>query len=318
MSKRKQSKTNNNGPDSDSDDGNSSDVSLVNVDFDFFDPNPKVDFIALKRLLSQLFQADSELFHLNELAELILSQPLVGTTVKTDGIEGDPYAYLTVLNMHVHQNHPSIKALTQYVLQKSTSSPLLHAALLSLLGPEGLRSEKHVGFVFSERLVNMPVQVIPPMYRMLLDEIKWAVDDNEPYRFTHYLFLTRTYRLTPQQAAELQQAESARPTKKRKGKLAMQASADGAANANGSGSRSAGERATYSFHPEDEYIQKHASHTLDYALTSSTHSESRDGEDAFGLDVGGRMMLVPAENLRSMVEEMNTAFAVPESMQVQT
>ncbi|KAL5535006.1 BCP1 [Sanghuangporus sanghuang] len=315
MSKRKQSKTNN-GPDSDSDDGSTSDVSLVNVDFDFFDPNPNVDFVALKRLLSQLFQADSELFHLNELAELILSQPLVGTTVKTDGIEGDPYAYLTVLNMHVHQNHPSIKALIQYVLQKSGSEPLLHVTLRSLLGPEGLRSEKHVGFVFSERLVNMPVQVIPPMYRMLMDEIKWAVDDNESYRFTHYLFLTRTYQLTPQQAAELQQAESARPTKKRKGKLAMQASADRAANANANGSAS--ERATYSFHPEDEYIQKHASQTLDYALTSSTHSGSRDGEDAFGLDVGGRMMLVPAENLRSMVEEMSAAFVVPESMQVQT
>ncbi|KAL5495809.1 BCP1 [Sanghuangporus weigelae] len=315
MSKRKQSKTNTTGPDSDSDDGNTSDVSLVNVDFDFFDPNPNVDFIALKRLLAQLFQADAELFHLNELAELILSQPLVGTTVKTDGIEGDPYAYLTVLNMHVHQNHPSIKALIQYVLQKSGSSPLLHATLQSLLSPEGLRSEKHVGFVLSERLVNMPVQVVPPMYRMLTDEIKWAVDDNEPYRFTHYLFLTRTYRLTPQQAAELQQAESARPAKKRKGKLAMQASADGSANANGNASG----RATYSFHPEDEYIQKHASHTLDYALTSesSASSSSRDGEDAFGLDVGGRMMLVPAENLRSMVEEMSAAFVVPESMQVQ-
>ncbi|KAL5534773.1 hypothetical protein ACEPAG_1237 [Sanghuangporus baumii] len=308
MSKRKQSKTNNTGPGSDSDDGNTSDVSLVNVDFDFFDPNPKVDFIALKRLLSQLFQADAEIFHLNELAELILSQPLVGTTVKTDGIEGDPYAYLTVLNMHVHQNHPSIKALIQYVLQKSGSSPVLHATLQSLLGPEGLQSEKHVGFIFSERLVNMPVQVVPPMYRMLTDEIKWAVDDNEPYRFTHYLFLTRTYRLTPQQAAELQQAESARPAKKRKGKLAMQARADGSANGS--------ERATYSFHPEDEYIQKHASHTLDYALTSES-SASRDGEDAFGLDVGGRMMLVPAENLRSMVEEMSAAFAVPQSMQVQ-
>lgn len=40
---------------------------------------------------------------LHELADLILSQPLLGTTVKTDGIESDPYAYLSVLNMHVHQ-----------------------------------------------------------------------------------------------------------------------------------------------------------------------------------------------------------------------
>jgi len=38
----------------------------------------------------------------NELAELILSQPTVGTTIKTDGIESDPFALFTVLNMHLH------------------------------------------------------------------------------------------------------------------------------------------------------------------------------------------------------------------------
>jgi hypothetical protein len=26
----------------------------------------------------------------------------VGTTIKTDGLESDPFAFLTVLNMHVH------------------------------------------------------------------------------------------------------------------------------------------------------------------------------------------------------------------------
>jgi protein BCP1 len=76
---------------------------LINVDFDFFDPNPKVDYDSLKRLLVQLFQADAEFFKLHELADLILSQPLLGSTVKTDGIESDPYAYLSVLNMHIHQ-----------------------------------------------------------------------------------------------------------------------------------------------------------------------------------------------------------------------
>lgn len=82
-----------------------SESSLVNVDFDFFDPQ-EIDFLALKRLLAQLFQADTELLYIHELAELILSQPLVGTTVKTDGRESDPYAILTVLNMHVHSVRP--------------------------------------------------------------------------------------------------------------------------------------------------------------------------------------------------------------------
>lgn len=75
----------------------------MDVDFDFFDPHPDVDYLALKRLATQLFQADAESLHLNDLADLILSQPLVGTTVKCDGRESDPYAVLTVLNMHIHQ-----------------------------------------------------------------------------------------------------------------------------------------------------------------------------------------------------------------------
>jgi protein BCP1 len=75
---------------------------LIDVAFEFFDPNPKIDYQAIKRLLSQLFQHDSENLDMHELTELILSQPTVGTTIKTDGIESDPYALMTVLNMHLH------------------------------------------------------------------------------------------------------------------------------------------------------------------------------------------------------------------------
>ncbi|KAF8831722.1 hypothetical protein HHX47_DHR1000876 [Lentinula edodes] len=72
-----------------------SDVSMIDVDFDFFNPNPNVDYQAVKRLLVQLFQRDADLFHLHELTELILSQPTIGTTVKTDGQESDPAVRLS-------------------------------------------------------------------------------------------------------------------------------------------------------------------------------------------------------------------------------
>lgn len=62
-----------------------------------------MDYLALKRLGQQLFQGDSEALQLNDLADLVLAQPEVGTTVKCDGKESDPYAVLSVLNLHVHQ-----------------------------------------------------------------------------------------------------------------------------------------------------------------------------------------------------------------------
>jgi len=233
------------------------------------------------------------LFHLHEFADLILSQPLVGTTVKTDGRESDPFAFLTVLNVHVHRDHPSIKALVAYLLLKSASNTALNTALNTLLGPNSL---SHVGFVFCERLVNMPVQIIPPMFRMLADEIKWAIDDNEPYNFSHLIFISRTYRLSPEEEAAMQSASH--PAKRQKGPSSADRSVSGGAS-NG----------VYSFHPEDEYIQKVALDTLDYTFTSA---EPRDTPDAFGLDTGGRMMLVQADRFQELVESLGVAYSVPQ------
>ena len=72
------------------------------------------------------------------------------------------------------KEHPSIKSLTEYLLSKTNPDPALRAILEETLAPS---SNNHVGLIFSERLVNMPVQIIPPMYRMLADEIKWAIEE---------------------------------------------------------------------------------------------------------------------------------------------
>jgi protein BCP1 len=76
---------------------------MVNVDFEWFDPQPAVDFHGLKNLLRQLFDNDAQIFDMSALADLILSQPTLGSTVKVDGNESDPYAFLSVLNLQEHK-----------------------------------------------------------------------------------------------------------------------------------------------------------------------------------------------------------------------
>jgi protein BCP1 len=83
-------------------------MDMVNVDFEWFDPQPTVDFHGLKNLLRQLFDADSQIFDLSALTDLILAQPLLGSTVKVDGNESDPYAFLTVLNLQEHKVLPPV------------------------------------------------------------------------------------------------------------------------------------------------------------------------------------------------------------------
>lgn len=62
---------------------------------------------------------------------------------------------------------------------------------------------------------------------------------NEPYNFSHILFISRTYRLSPEEEAAMQSA--AHPAKRQK-----------VPNTDSSGPSDG----IYSFHPEDEYIQK--------------------------------------------------------------
>ena len=69
-----------------------------------------------------------------------------------------------------------MQAFTNYVLKSASKNEEVHTALQALLSPAALQSH-HVGFVFSERLRNMPVQVVPPMYKMLEEELNWAVED---------------------------------------------------------------------------------------------------------------------------------------------
>lgn len=83
---------------------------MLDVDFEWFDPQPAVDFHGFKTLLRQLLDVDNQLFDLSALADLILAQPLLGSTVKTDGNESDPYAFLTVLNLHQHRVSRSLRS----------------------------------------------------------------------------------------------------------------------------------------------------------------------------------------------------------------
>src|ERR1700712_3773106 len=181
-------------------------MDMLDVEFEWFDPSPEVDFHGLKSLCRQLFDTDAQLFDLSALVDLILSQPLLGSTVKVDGKESDSFAFLTVLNLHEHrvrsysccrliyadifQDKPVIQTLTQYLQSKSSSIPAL-AGLSNLLSPS---ANSQVGLILTERLINMPSEIVPPMYTMLQEEIGWALEEQEPYTFSHYLILSKTYK----------------------------------------------------------------------------------------------------------------------------
>ena len=258
---------------------------MVNVEFEWFNFKPDVDFHGVKSLLRQLFYVDSQLFNLSALADLILSQTTVGSTVKVDGEETDPYAFLTILNLHDHREQKVIKDLTQYMAEKSKSSQAL-APLSNLLS-----SSSQVGLVLTERLINVPSEISPPMYTMLIDEIEAAVEDKEPYEFTHYLIISKTY----QEIASTLDGEDAPRTKKSKA--------------------TKGSRETFYFHPEDEVLQRHALAWGSFEYTKDEGEGMADSKRAFsdmGIKPQGSMILIEASKFDGAVKAISEYLSSPQ------
>lgn len=115
MPKRKEVANNGAAREPPAEESSDEDTDMIDVDFEWFDPQD-IDFHGLKMLTRQLFDVDQELFDLSALSNLILSQPGLGSTVKVsdgdvDAKETDPYAFLTVLNLHHHRVCPYALAL---------------------------------------------------------------------------------------------------------------------------------------------------------------------------------------------------------------
>lgn len=145
---------------------------VVNVDFDFFNLNPDVDFHATKNFLRQMLQDDSVDFGLSEMADLVLKLGNVGTTIKTEGLQSDPFSILSVIGLE--GDNKQVELLKGYFLAKSKANAKLHAKLSALLAPS---AEKRTAMVFSQRLVNMPVETMPVMYKLFVDELSAAGKD---------------------------------------------------------------------------------------------------------------------------------------------
>ncbi|KZF19390.1 hypothetical protein L228DRAFT_271204 [Xylona heveae TC161] len=259
--------------------GSDEDTEMVNVEFEWFDPHPDHDFHGIKTLLRQLFDNDALLFDLSALTDLILAQPLLGSTVKVDGQETDPYAFLSVLNLHEHQNKPVVKDLTNYLAQKSSAN-----ANLSNISSALSSSDARVGLILTERLINIPSEVVPPMYSMLLEEISWALEEKEPYDFTHYLIISKTY---TEVESKLDQ-EDDRPQKKKKG------------------SKNSNE--IFFFHPEDEVLQKHAMGHGGFEYTNQSGEGVSDSKRVFqdlGIRPQGHMMLIEASKFSGAINAIS-------------
>jgi len=154
--------------------------SAIDVSFDYVAPT-EIDFAALKRLTQQLFSTHSIDLNLAALVDDILkwgtSNEPIGTVVKVeDDEDADPFAFASVIDLKA-TNSPSSspsegsKALRAYYTQVlSTSSASTSKSAQSIQSILNSTTAKPLQ-IFHERMINLPPQIMPPLYRMLFDEI---------------------------------------------------------------------------------------------------------------------------------------------------
>jgi hypothetical protein len=111
-----------------------------------------------------------------------------------------------------------VKPLVEYLISRLPSSSPFRNLLVSTSSPQ---SKNRIALVVSERLVNLPVQIMPPLWKMTIDEVEKARKEVGPGRdltsregvgnanglasivlqgtpgmdFTHYLLISRVYKM---------------------------------------------------------------------------------------------------------------------------
>ncbi|CAI5757175.1 unnamed protein product [Candida verbasci] len=263
------------------------DEELINVDFDFFDLNPEIDFHATKNFLRQLFGDDYNEFNLSEITDLILTKNSIGTSIKTDGINSDPFALLSVINLSNNLDKSCIKTLISYLVKK-TNNKLEFNILLKKLFTKS--NEKKIGLIISERLINMPVEVVPPMYNMLIEEMSKAKDSHEKYEFDYFLIISRVYKLVDAKET-VEQDQNSKKKKKIEEKVVEM---------------------DY-FHLEDEILEKLAKYhqVYDYDNENKQESDSRRVFNDYGIEPKLSLILIDKDNLAKSVLEMSETFPAP-------
>ncbi|EPE06915.1 bcp1 gibze ame full protein bcp1 [Ophiostoma piceae UAMH 11346] len=266
-------------------DSDEEDFDVVNVEFEWFNFDPEIDFHGTKTLLRQLLDIDSTLFDMSGLAECILGQSTIGSTVKVDGKANDAYALLTALSLREQRENTAVATLTKYLADKAATSEKL-APLVPLLAQQQAGTGAHIGLVLSERLINMPAEIAPPLYSMLIDEVEAAVEDGEPYAFTHYLILSKTYQEVQSDLMVIEEEG-----KKKKAKTSGSGASD----------------SFFYYHPEDEVMRKHAaaSGTFPYTKIDESVADSKRAFQDLGVQSQGLLILVEADKLPAAVKAIS-------------
>lgn len=170
---------------------------VVQADFAFFDPKPD-DFHGVKVLMQTYL--DNKEWDLSSFVDLILQQTTVGTVIKIEEDEDNAvYGFVSALNLQRYKDSKCMMEVKEFLLSICQDKEIKEK-LKSYLEDQA----SDVGLLISQRVVNLPPQLLPPLYDGLFDEVSWATEDEptkelrKSFCFKYYLLVSKIYKLKNQ------------------------------------------------------------------------------------------------------------------------
>lgn len=164
-----------------------------------------------------------------------------------------------------------------------------------------------IGIILTERLINIPSEVVPPMYKMLLEEISWAVEEDEPYRFSHCVILSKTYTevesLLDDEEGDGGNFGKGKKKKKKRQRMGKDGSSVLAAQE---------EDDIFYFHPEDKVLQRYATCWGGFDYINQKGEGETDAKrtfQEFGIRPQGHVILIEAGKFEAAVKAVEEYFA---------
>ncbi|XP_002527793.2 protein BCCIP homolog isoform X1 [Ricinus communis] len=241
---------------------------FIQADFVFFDPKPD-EFHGVKILLQTYL--DNKEWDLSGFVDIILGQTTVGTVVKIEDDEDGLFSVTTVLNLGRYKDHKCIMDIKEFLIKVCLERNILDDLRL-LLGEQA----QYVGLLVSQRVVNLPPELLPPLYDALFDEVLWATEDEpteelrKSFCFKSYLLITKIYKHKNADQKKRQSSDN--------------------------------EEAIIYIKPEDEIFYKHCSWSCCFPL----HSEHVTTHELRNYRLMGLVMAVEADEISKFREELHS------------
>ncbi|OCT69953.1 protein BCCIP homolog [Xenopus laevis] len=170
----------------------------VNVDFEAYTMSD-TDFEGIKKLLKQLFLKAH--VNISELTDLLIQQNHIGSAIKQaegqedsddDDDEDDVFGFISLVNLNERKGTACVEQIKELILSRCEEN--CEQSLVEQFDKVLNDNSKPVGFLLSERFINVPAQIALPMHQQLQKELADTQRTNKPCeKCYYYLILSKTF-----------------------------------------------------------------------------------------------------------------------------